>query len=142
MTTVVDPTGTPAIVYNRSGTTIATVVGGTTSTPSFPIGNEGIDIPRLSETTVVLGNTVPNSGNDVVFRLPTDAEIGDIVEVYYLGGGSQTPWVFPQVGDQIIPSSESSTGTNSAAGFNIGQPFGSRFRKVSSSTWVAIGTPA
>jgi hypothetical protein len=145
MTTIIDPTGTPTIVYNRSGTTIVSLLGGLTpnKTGGFsPIGNEGVDIPRLSETTVLLAttNTVfdgPNvSGRNEVFRLPSGADVGDIVEIYLVSNDSGSgPMIFPQIGEQILPKPVSD-GTNPAAVSNASSEC--RFRKISSTTWVVI----
>ena len=147
MTTVIDPTGTPTIVYNRSGTTIVGLVGGDSlyknPGPFVPIGNEGVDIPRLSETTILLATittTHDGSGNvsgwNSVFRLPSAADIGDVVEVYLVStDGANGPAIFPQVGEQILPKPVSD-GTNPAAVSNASSEC--RFRKISSTTWVAI----
>jgi hypothetical protein len=150
MTTIIDPTGTPTIVYNRSGTTIVSLVGGFTpiNTPGSPNGNAGVDIPRLSETTIALitTNTVHDaggvniSGRNEVVRLPI-ADIGDVVEIYLVSADNQSggPAVFPQIGEQVLsigePGGAISDGTNPSAMSFIST---GRFRKVSSTIWVAI----
>lgn len=115
MTTVVDPGGTPVLVYNRSGTTIVEVVGGSTPTP----------IPHVSCWTVALvTNTV---GNDKV-ELPSNAEIGDVVEVYPIAGGPDGEVALPS-GDSFFTYGGSSS---------LPPEAGVIFRKVTSTKWAAI----
>lgn len=153
MTTVLNPSGTPTITYNRSGTTIVSLIGGSTllqnPTPYVPVGNDGVDIPRLSEVTVLLATVTTNhdgsgnkSGWNSVFRLPPDADIGDVVEAYLVStDGADGPTFFPQTGEEILPPGVVSDGTNNSAASTValGPHGGCRFLKVSSSTWVVIG---
>lgn len=143
MTTVIDPTGTPTIVYNRSGTTIVSLLGGFRASATDPIGNDGVDIPRLSETTVLLATTTTVhdggsiSGWNMVFRLPI-ADIGDVVEAYLVSNdGAGSPVIFPQIGEAILPNPVSD-GTNASARIAVDTTVGSRLRKISSTTWVVI----
>lgn len=93
MVTVVDPNGTPAPVYTRSGTTIQTInASGTTS-----IGSTLIIAPSGWSVVIVTVNVDPD---DRAVRLPQSAPIGDVVEVYATGSGS-TASVFPFSGDSI-----------------------------------------
>lgn len=78
MTTVVDPSGTPEPIYNRSGTTISELTAGTTS-PFAPA-----PIVRHTGTTIVLVTTV-SSGDQTYVTLPDDADVGDVVEVHCMG---------------------------------------------------------
>jgi hypothetical protein len=155
-TTVIDPTtGAATVTYNRSGATIVSLTGGFSpiNTAGSPNGNEGVDIPRLSETTVLLATTptvfdgtgVNVAGWNMVYRLPVDAEIGDVIEIYMYSVSpthSGGPNIFPQIGEEIltngIPGSAVSNGTNgSAVGPGPGAS-GCRYRKISSTTWVVI----
>ncbi len=151
MTTVVDPVGTPTIIYNRSGTTIVSLTGGFSSVGVPPVGNDGVDIPHFSQTTILLatadivhdGGGVNVSGYNAVFRLPS-AEIGDVVEAYLVDGGAG-PAIFPQIGERIFtigtPHGAVSTGTNVSAVSDIGPTAsGCRYRKISSDTWLVIGS--
>ena len=135
MTTVVDPSGTPVPVYNRSGTTIVTVNGGPTvsSTAGSAIGDDGTPIPSVSQTTIVLAVSAPYDGHhNIVFRLPADAEIGDVVEVYRFSG--ENPVVFPNAGE-AIGSLAASTGTNTGVGVSAAS---ASFRKISSTQWMPL----
>lgn len=114
MTTVVDPLGTPAPTYNRSGITIVAVNGGPTMTPT--------PIPHVSGHTVAL--VTFSAGNDKV-ELPSSAEIGDFVEVCpsaALGG------------DAFLPGGDSffNIGGNSSS---VNAPV--FFRKVGATLWIA-----
>jgi hypothetical protein len=156
MTTVVDPTGSPTIIFNRSGTTIVSLLGGfyPQGVAGSPNGNDGVDIPRLSQMTIVLASTttvfdsggVNITGFNSIFRLPTGAEIGDAVEIYQVSEDSRSggPTIFPQIGEQILtlnaPNGAVSDGTNTTAQSAINPGAGGRvYRKISSTTWVAIG---
>lgn len=126
MTTVIDPAGSPTIVYNRGGTTVTALnsagTGQSTATP----------IVRYSGVTVaVVTSTSSPTGQGVV--LPDDPEIGDVVEVYHAGhvSGSYGPFhVYPpsgwSVGDQAI---------NSPVGIDSN---GARFRYLGSSLYGAV----
>jgi hypothetical protein len=139
MTTVVDPLGTPTVIYNRSGTAIVTMMGGTAFNGAA--GNDAPPITRVSQVTVVLVETsvVPGVGYNIYARLPADAEIGDVVEVYAPPPQATNPRVFPNVGESIVPRPVS-TGTNYAAGCDVDFVRGGiAFRKVSSTLWMPIG---
>lgn len=71
MTTVSSPSSSPVPVYNRGGVTIASVTADTTPVP----------IVRFAGTTVVIVNGGEDSSSKSVV-LPSDAEVGDIVEMY------------------------------------------------------------
>ena len=109
MTTVIDPTRTPIPVYNRSGTTIVEVSGGSSPTP----------IPHISGTTIVLLDM--STGNKV--ELPANAEIGDTIEVYRTSGSP---------GDAYTP-----TGETFVRGSNV-EYFDGIYRKVSDTQWAPI----
>jgi hypothetical protein len=137
MTTVVDPAGTPVPVYNRSGTTIVSVSGGLRSEG---IGDEGTPIPRSSGYTVALAGMPDNTHN--VFKLPSGAEIGDVVELHAIPatGVGQGVMLFPPNGESVNRQA-ASTGTNdnTVAGTSVTPDQGRVFRKVSSTNWRAVG---
>lgn len=112
MTTVVDPLGTPAPVYNRSGTAIVSVTANDTTPPS---------IPRVSGWTVAL---VATGQDDRAVKLPSGADIGDVVEVYVATGTAFQASVHP-------PSSETIHGSSTPADVSSGR----LFRKTGSSDW-------
>jgi hypothetical protein len=113
MVTVVDPTGTPVPVYNRSGTTIVSLTGSSgTPTP----------IPHLGGTTVVLTNRGTPSGD--AYELPSNAEIGDVVQIF--AADNNGPDAYAASGDVILPNLGSRSMTAS----------GGFFRKVSANGWV------
>lgn len=136
MTTIVDPVGTPSAIYNRSGTAVVSFAPAAIDTSVSPIGDTATEIPRVSQTTIAL---VTAASDAFTVRLPTDAEVGDVVEVYYIPD-STSPGpavvVFPPTGEQIAAKAVS-TGTNNAASVSAG--FGSIFRKVTSAVWMYIG---
>lgn len=122
MTTIVDPSGTPSVVYNKSGTTVVAVTAhGTDQTGAA-------SIPRLSGVTVAV-LSIPDDSNYAV-KLPGDAEIGDVVEVY----ASSNFNVFADVGSTILGISSTAEVGPETAGM------GFRFRKVGSSSWGAVGS--
>jgi len=136
MTTVVSPASSPIPVYNRSGETIVSLTGGNVSSGN-PIGNDGVSIPRYSGRTVAL--MTPQSGADGfvgVVVLPSDAEIGDVVEVFCVAesSGSGMVAVFPPVSSSIgVLSASTGTDSSSYSAVQIGQ--GRIYRLVSSTNW-------
>jgi len=134
MTTVIDPSGTPSPVYNRSGKTIILgLQGGAQTGPNFPlpIGNVGVPITSYSEVTVVIG-----LGNvtGYVLLLPSTAEIGDVVMVGTDPTSTHGIAVFGVIGDSI-GSLPANVGTNNLAGLGIDPLRGSTFIKVTSTSW-------
>lgn len=133
MVTILDPGGTPTPTYNRSGTTLANITGGTVS-GSSPVGNDGTTIVRYSEYTIAVATVSSTTG---VVTLPDDAEIGDVVEVHSEGPSTNNATVFPPIGE-TIRGFDTSTGTNSGAGMST-NPLGSAIvRKTSASVWHAV----
>lgn len=146
MTTVVDPLGSPSVVYNRSGTAIVGLSGGATATSAAGsgIGDDANPIVRVSQTTAALVLTSFGPTHNCLARLPDDAEIGDVVEVYQDPASSASSvQVFPNIGE-AIGNNPVSTGTNHSAGVTLspnsaGLIGGICFRKVSSGLWLPIG---
>lgn len=124
MVTVVDPNGTPAPVYTRSGVTLQTIAGnGSTLGSATPI-------VALSGHTIVIVETT-NSPLDEAVVLPDDAQIGDLVEVYSKEDGGPGALVFPPSGEDIgQPASKRASQGGS----------GCLFRKVSATQWRFIHT--
>lgn len=122
MMTVVDPGGSPIPIYNRDGLTVANVTANGTTAGS------GTAITRYSGWTVALVAT--STGNQAVV-LPSDAEIGDLVEVYStLNNGAQAI-VFPPSGQSFL------------AGFSSHSALpgdGALFRYVATDTWACISS--
>lgn len=117
MTTIVDPSGTPSVIYNRSGTTVVDLVGnGSTQ-------GGATSIPRSSGVTIALVDAT--AGNTSVV-LPDDAQIGDVVEVYSLNDfNSSAADVFPPSGERI---------NQLAQDLSIGV-YGAIFRKLTATRW-------
>lgn len=117
MTTIVDPSGTPTVIYNRFGTTIdlITATGTNQSTAA--------QIVRYSGWTIVLITTSAGAG----VKLPANAEVGDLVELHPdSGGGNFLVW--PSSGDQIMYG-----GTNNAdSGSHI------LYRYISANNWLRV----
>lgn len=122
MTTVVDP-ASPTPVYNRSGTTIATMAAkGLDKSAAAPI-------VRVSGWTVVL---VSSDANNAFVVLPSDAEIGDLVEVHSTSAG---------IGVVLLPSLGGNIGVHP-----VDEPVsvlpnnGRLFRKITSTHWEVVGS--
>lgn len=119
MVTVVDPGGTPAPVYNRSGVTIQGVSGaGTNFGGATPIvASSGHSIALVSTVT-----------NDEGVILPDTAEIGDVAEVYRVTDTAAVR-VYPPAGDTLY---------GGGASHLLGSQ-GAIFRKTSATRWHFIG---
>lgn len=72
MVTITAPSSNPTPTYNRSGTTIDFVTGSLLSSSPMPITRVG------GHTVVVSMQTT----GDTFMQLPSDAEVGDVVEVF------------------------------------------------------------
>jgi hypothetical protein len=119
MTTVVDPSGTPVPVFNRSGVTIVSVSAtGTTQGAAAAIS-------AASGQTIAL---VTISENNTAVKLPSTADIGDLVEVYAFGG---TVKVFPSSGETLNGNSNAQ---------DVQDVYGRLFRKVSATAWKPLGS--
>jgi len=83
MTTIVDPLGTPSIVYNKSGRVII-----------YLLPNDGtafanaVEVPHLAEDTIVIINP-PLDGDPMsgAIKFASDFELGDRVVVHTSHGG-------------------------------------------------------
>lgn len=128
MTAVVDPNGTPAPVYTRSGTTIQTIAAsGNTLMSATPI-------VAPSGHSVVIVTTVDNefTDDDQAVALPDDAQIGDVVEVYQYGQASVI--VFTPTGESIGTPGGGTTSSNTLDSGG----HAAIFRKVSATIWRYI----
>lgn len=116
MSVVLDPGGTPAVIYSRSGTTIDNVTAtGTNQSTAAPI-------TRYCGWTIVMIATSGSAG----VRLPANAEVGDLVELHADSGGSFLVW--PSSGDQIMYG-----GVNNAdSGAHI------LYRYISTNNWLRV----
>jgi hypothetical protein len=137
MTTVVSPNSSPAPVYNRSGTTLVTVVAGVATPPNQPSVSFGVSIPSYSGHTVAL-LTVPsgwtNTSGQLVVILPSGVDIGDIVEVYAIPSapGQNTSFVLFSASGETLNS-----GISDSDG--IDPENGKIYRKVSATNWQSVG---
>lgn len=118
MTTIIDPLGNPVIVYNRDGTALIEMDAPSSSTT---------DIPRVSGHTIAVV-TVVGTGNAEV-RLPADAEVGDVVEIY----NTSDPW------SPIIraPTGETISTTNPDP--TVSEQRGKLVRKLTGGRWFLLG---
>lgn len=112
MTTILNGS---TIIYNRDGVTIDTLAaqGGNT-------GGSTANIIRYSSKTVIL-LTVEDDGNSYACNLPSDAEIGDEVEIY-INTNATSPYAYPPFGETMYNGETSSS-------FH-------HYIKVSSSVWA------
>jgi hypothetical protein len=119
MTTVTSST----IVYNRSGVIVIDVTAnGTTQVGAGTIS-------RASGVTVAVVTVDGSNGNKAVI-LPSDAEIGDVVEVYNATDATHTMFVFADSGSTIGFSAANSFVTLLISGI---------FRKTATSAWQYTG---
>jgi hypothetical protein len=122
MTTVIDPLGVPSVTYNKSGTTIVSI-----AVAARDLDNNILppaEIPQSSGWRVVLVPTLTNNCQD---RLPVSAIVGDLVEVHKVN-------LNPTGLTVLAPEGQSLT-TPISGEVSAGR----LFRKVSGTTWVAIG---
>lgn len=120
MVTVVDPNGTPAPVYTRSGTTIQDVTANSTG------GSSPTPIVSVSGHSIVIADAFNPSNEDV--ELPSSVEVGDLVEVY---AKTNSVRVWAAAGDTINGTAGSVTNVEVSAQ-------GRLFRKISSNVWRFI----
>lgn len=118
MTTIVDPSGSPSVVYNRSGTTIIPV------TASGTTQGAATEIPNISGEQVIM--VTVSSGSHYAVKLNASADIGTVVEVYQASG--------PVAFHVFAPTSQSINGDTGADITGIGV----RFRKVASTDWRVL----
>ena len=103
MAIILDANGTPTPIYPREGTTIDQIDADEETQPT--------DIVTISSHAIVVVRAGVVSGDPNLLkmnvRLPADAQIGDVVEIYPAGlpgsGFGQDPscWVYPHVGGRI-----------------------------------------
>lgn len=122
MATILDPGGTPSIVYNKSGTVVVEV------TAAGAIIANAAPIPYYAGRTIAL--CTPLNASNYYVCLPTGAEIGDIVEVYstVVAGGQDLSVVAPS-GETLDPGGP----------LSFHRPRGIRCVKVSSTQWQYVG---
>lgn len=114
MTTVLNGS---TVTYNRDGVTVDSYTANGTN-----VGPSTTTIARSARHTVAVV-TVPN-GSNYACNLPSGAEVGDVVEVYFTTSG----WVFAPSGETFVLNGASAMGCD----------IGAAFRKVSSSVWGYI----
>jgi hypothetical protein len=120
MVTVVDPNGTPAPVYTRSGTTIQSIVAAGNN--SFV---DATPIVAVSGWSIVMAQATDTPAFETGVILPSDTQIGDVVELY---AGGYTVIVFPPTGQTINGISSQQVGPGAAV----------IFRKLSATEWRTL----
>lgn len=123
MTTVVDPLGTPVPIFNRGGLAIIEVDAVGDTPTSGPI------IPAFCGHLIAV---ITSTENNYAVRLPTDAEVGDLIEVYLdpsSAFGAAVVW--SQTGEGIGTSSGPSS-------MSIGSATGAFLRKVTDTLWFPV----
>jgi hypothetical protein len=80
MATIIDPLGTPSIVYNKSGTVLIAMDAAGRGIGLGYEGAEAVEIPHVSGHMIVIVTFIDN--DNMAVSLPPDANVGDIVEVY------------------------------------------------------------
>lgn len=117
MATIVDPLGTPSVIYNRSGTALFTINAAGTNVST------GAAIPYVCGHAVAVATWI--SVSDFVVVLPTGTEIGDCVEIFCTTTDSITV---------LAPTGESVPGGS----LSVDKNKGCRCIKVSSTDWYVI----
>lgn len=117
MATVQDPTGSPVVHYNKSGTAVIEVA----------TGNPGPTLPHVCGYLVVLAEPTSGSESSNRVTLPVDADVGDVVEVHCT---ASSPW--PAVSVRA-PAGESILGTGGGTLYG----FARIYRKLSDTVWGA-----
>ncbi len=140
MVSIIDPLGTPTPVYNRSGVTVVTVAAGPPVDPSVGNSTDAPEIPHLSGHTIAIVTTNPghlvDNRTQQPILLPSNAEVGDVVEVYQDGGpdGRFSLALYAPVGSSLGPGFSVNNGTSA---FNI-TVTNIICRKVNATTWRLI----
>lgn len=120
MTTVIDPLGTPSVVYNRSGIAIVEV-----ETPdNDPVAVPSVDVGHL----IVLVSTHPVGTSTHSIDFPANREVGDVIEVHVVEGSHPV--------NINLPAGESEHSSSHASPSNNG---GLIMRKVRSDLWAPVG---
>ncbi|HXQ33234.1 MAG TPA: hypothetical protein VN843_04355 [Anaerolineales bacterium] len=124
MTTIIDPSGTPTIIFNRGGIAIVsfTAVRQAGSPPTAD------PIPNVSGHTIAYIAADDNGIGSPWVALPAGADIGDCVEVYLKESATGTELtIVPATGDVI-----------GGGGGSVSAGIGAYFRKVDSTVWRMI----
>lgn len=123
-------------MYNRIGFTIVSVtVGTTTSDP--PTASGAPTIPAYSNQVIAL--LVPpstwNQSDTLVAVMPSDMEVGDVVEVY------TTPGTFTGVHPSVLllPASGETLNSGENPYYSVGIDSGKICRKVTTTNWQLVG---
>lgn len=123
MITVVDPGGTPVPVYNKGDQTVVQV----NATGSNKGG--AASWTRYSRHTILLATSTsdPGGGDHQGVALPTNADIGDVVEIYNVTSSNLSINVYPGGSDTMNGGS----GGMQAIQFNKGL----LFRRITATDW-------
>jgi len=130
MITLIDSSGTPTPLYNRSGTTIVSMIAGPSD--PYPATWTPVYIPCHTEMTIALVTTDVSSNQGYVI-LPFDAELGSMVEVHCVGAE-------PEDGLSILYRPGN---TDSGSYLSVGPPpnRSAVFRKTSANGgWRVVGS--
>lgn len=122
MTTVLSPSGTPTVFYNRSGMTIDSLTAAA-SPPS---------IAHYTGHTVVLVTPDADTSHGVQLPATSAVDIGDVVEVC-VAAGPITGRSF-----QLFPASGDTINITGAADTAISVEIMVVVRKTATSTWTVI----
>ncbi len=124
--TVVYPSWNVTVERNRSAMNIVTLTAG-------PLDQStATAIPGGYEYTVVT-SFADTGANQLALRLPSDAEIGDAIEVHSSLPNAGTLRVFP-------PTGESINGTAANTEVFVAALNGRIFRKTASASWATTGS--
>ena len=123
MTTIIDPLGTPVVIFNRGGTAIVsfTAVRQAGSPPPAD------PIPNVAGHIIAYIEADDNSIGQPWVSLPSGSDVGDICEVYANSLGTGDLSVF-------APSGETLDG-----GSTVSVSVGGYFRKITATLWKRTG---
>lgn len=82
MTTVVDPSGTPIIIFNATGVAIISIASPNTPDPPATVNPTGAGV------TVVMCSRIIPTGFVAGYKLSASFNVGDVVELYSDGSNS------------------------------------------------------
>ena len=123
MTTVIDPAGTPIPVFNKNGATMVNV------TPNGTVRLGATEIPNLSGLTIALVDT---DVSNTAVKLPSNGDIGDVIEVYCLNGSHDVKIYAPD-SQYIGASATVVNGDTTAIGFKAAV-----FRRIAIDRWAIL----
>lgn len=124
MTTILNPSSTPSVIYCSEGRTQESISTSAANIDGVTIPDTAPSIVQYAQTTAVVASSSVTAGGIV---LPASAPIGSVVEAFVDYSSAHGILVYPASGDTIQNS-------NAAVG-QINPGDSGRFQKVGMSDW-------